>query len=99
MAQSAVDGLRVSDIGGHRLRDGGWFRKGLVFRISGGLVGPAEIEHLDAIGLRVLVDLRGETEDQSALVDWAAVPGSATTTSRSPSATPPTSPPSSTSTA
>lgn len=71
MAPSAVDGLRVSDIGGHRLADGRWFRTGLVFRISGGLVGPAELAHLDAIGLRVLVDLRGEEEDRRALEQWA----------------------------
>ena len=71
MAQSAVDGLRVSDIGGLPLRDGQWFRSGLVFRISGGMVGPAELAHLDAIGLRVLVDLRGPDEDRSALEDWA----------------------------
>jgi len=71
LAQSAVDGLRVSDIGGHRLQDGRWFRSGLVFRISGGMVGAAEFDHLDAIGLRVLVDLRGEDEDRHALEDWA----------------------------
>ena len=72
MAQPAVDGLRVSDIGGHPLKDGGWFRSGLVFRISGGMIGPAEIAHLDEIGLRVLVDLRGEHEDRGVLVDWAS---------------------------
>ena len=72
MAQSAVDGLRVSDIGGHPLRDGGWFRSGLVFRISGGMIGPAEIAHLDSLDLRVLIDLRGGEEDRSRLVDWAA---------------------------
>ena len=71
MAQSAVDGLRVSDIGGHRLADGRWFRSGLVFRISGGMVGAAELAHLDTIGLRLLVDLRGEDEDRQALEDWA----------------------------
>ena len=71
MAQPAVDGLRVSDIGGHPLSDGRWFRSGLVFRISGGLVGAPEIAHLDAIGLRVVVDLRGHDEDRSALVNWA----------------------------
>jgi len=72
VAQSAVDGLRVADIGGHPLRGGGWFRSGLVFRISGGMVRPAEIDHLDSLGLRVLVDLRAEDEDRSRLVDWAA---------------------------
>src|SRR5581483_5886420 len=72
VAQSAVDGLRVSDIGGHPLRDGGWFRSGLVFRISGGMIGPAEIAHLDSLHLRVLIDLRGGEEDRSRLVDWAA---------------------------
>jgi protein-tyrosine phosphatase len=71
VAQPAVDGLRVSDIGGHPLRDGGWFRSGLVFRISGALVGAPEIAHLGTLGLRVLVDLRGGSEDRSLLVDWA----------------------------
>ena len=70
MAQPAVDGLRVSDIGGHPLKDGGWFRSGLVFRISGGMIGPAEITHLEGIGLRVLVDLRGQHEDRRALEEW-----------------------------
>jgi protein-tyrosine phosphatase len=72
VAQPAVDGLRVSDIGGHPLQGGGRFRSGLVFRISGGLVGPAEIAHLDTLGLRVLVDLRADDEDRSRLVEWAA---------------------------
>jgi protein-tyrosine phosphatase len=72
LAPSAVDGLRVSDIGGHRLSDGRWFRTGLVFRISGGMVGAAELAHLDTLGLRVLVDLRGADEDRRALEDWAA---------------------------
>jgi protein-tyrosine phosphatase len=71
VAQSAVDGLRVSDIGGHRLKDGRWFPSGLVFRISGGMVGPAELAHLDAIGLRVLVDLRAPDENRQALEEWA----------------------------
>jgi protein-tyrosine phosphatase len=71
VAQPAVDGLRVSDIGGHPLKDGRWFRSGLVFRISGGMIGAPEIAHLDTIGLRVLVDLRGADEDRSALADWA----------------------------
>ena len=71
MTRSAVDGLRVSDIGGHRLKDGRWFRSGLVFRISGGMVGPADLAHLDAIGLRLLVDLRAPNENRQALEDWA----------------------------
>lgn len=71
MAQPAVDGLRVSDIGGHPLKDGRWFRSGLVFRISGGMIGAPEIAHLDTLDLRVLVDLRGHDEDRSALEDWA----------------------------
>jgi protein-tyrosine phosphatase len=71
VAQPAVDGLRVSDIGGHPLAGGGWFRSGLVFRISGGMVGPAEIAHLEDIGLRVLVDLRGQSEDRRVLEEWA----------------------------
>jgi protein-tyrosine phosphatase len=75
VAQPAVDGLRVSDIGGHPLTGGGWFRSGLVFRVSGNMVGPAEIAHLDTLDLRVLVDLRSEVEDRSTLVDWAATRG------------------------
>jgi protein-tyrosine phosphatase len=75
VAQPAVDGLRVSDIGGHPLRDGRWFRSGLVFRVSGNMIGPPEIDHLDTLGLRVLVDLRGSREDRSNLVDWAASRG------------------------
>jgi protein-tyrosine phosphatase len=71
VAQPAVDGLRVSDIGGHPLKEGGWFRSGLVFRISGGMIGAPEIAHLDAIGLRVLVDLRGQSENRSVLEGWA----------------------------
>jgi protein-tyrosine phosphatase len=61
----------VGDIGGHPLAGGGWFRSGLVFRISGGLVGEAELAHLDTLGLRVVVDLRGDNENRSVLVDWA----------------------------
>ena len=75
MTPSAVDGLRVSDIGGHPLKDGGWFRSGLVFRISGGMIGAAEIAQLDAIGLRVLVDLRGQNENRGVLIDWAGSRG------------------------
>jgi protein-tyrosine phosphatase len=75
VAQPAVDGLRVGDIGGHPLKDGGWFRSGLVFRISGGLVGAPEIAHLDTLGLRVVVDLRGGDEDRSTLVDWSGSRG------------------------
>jgi protein-tyrosine phosphatase len=71
LAPPAVDGLRVTDIGGHPLKEGGWFRSGRIFRISGGMIGAPEIAHLDAIGLRVLVDLRGGGEDRSALEDWA----------------------------
>lgn len=71
MAQPAVGGLRVSDIGGHPLRGGGWFRSGLVFRISGGMIGPAEVARLEQIGLRVLVDLRGRGEDRTMLEEWA----------------------------
>jgi protein-tyrosine phosphatase len=71
VAQPAVDGLRVSDIGGHPLKDGGWFRSGLVFRVSGSMVGPPEIAHLDTLDLRVLVDLRSDEENRGTLVDWA----------------------------
>ena len=67
--------LRVRDIGGHRLPDGRWFRRGLVFRISGGILGPEDLRQLDSIGLRTLVDLRGGEEDRATLVDWAGTRG------------------------
>jgi protein-tyrosine phosphatase len=75
VVQPAVDGLRVGDIGGHPLEGGRWFRSGLVFRISGGLVGAAELAHLDTLGLKVLVDMRGGSEDRNTLVGWAASRG------------------------
>jgi hypothetical protein len=63
--------IQVSDIGGHPLKDGGWFRAGLVFRISGGPVRATELAHLETLSLRFVVDLRGANEDRRTLVDWA----------------------------
>lgn len=71
----ASDHLRISDIGGHPVRGGGWFRRGVLFRISGGLLGPAELAHLDSIGLRAVVDLRGGDEHRGPLRDWATAGG------------------------
>jgi hypothetical protein len=56
----------ANDIGGHAVRGGGTLRRGLLFRISGGLAGAAELAGLDDLGLRALVDLRGPDEDRSA---------------------------------
>lgn len=56
----------ASDLGGHAVGGGGTLRRGLLFRISGGLAGAAELAGLDDLGLRVLVDLRGPDEDRSA---------------------------------
>jgi protein-tyrosine phosphatase len=39
------------------------------------MIGPAEIAHLEQIGLRVLVDLRGRSEDRTVLEDWARSSG------------------------
>jgi protein-tyrosine phosphatase len=63
--------MNVKDIGGDRLTGGGRVRTGLLFRISGGLVHEEEFDALDAAGLRVLIDLRGEHEDRTALEGWA----------------------------
>lgn len=63
--------MNIKDIGGDALTGGGRVAKGLLFRISGGLVQDEDFDGLDAAGLRLLIDLRGEHEDRSALVGWA----------------------------
>jgi protein-tyrosine phosphatase len=63
--------MQVSDIGGHPLKDDGWFRAALVFRISGALLHAAELAHLETLNLRVVVDLRGANENRRTLIDWA----------------------------
>lgn len=68
-------GLAVADIGGLPLAGGGRLRRGLLYRISGALVGPADLAHLRAFGLRCVVDLRGAGEDRTALTRWAADDG------------------------
>ena len=65
-------GLAVADIGGLSLAGGGRLRRGLLYRISGALVGPADLAHLQSYGLRLVVDLRGAAEDRSKLSRWAA---------------------------
>jgi protein-tyrosine phosphatase len=62
----------VADIGGLAVAGGGRLRRGLLYRISGALVGPADLAHLQALGLRLVVDLRGSAEDRSTLSRWAA---------------------------
>lgn len=46
-------------------------RERAVFRISGDLVGVAELAELEATGLRTVIDLRGGREDRSAIERWA----------------------------
>jgi protein-tyrosine phosphatase len=67
--------IRAHDIGGHRLRDGGWFRQRLAFRISGSLVESPEFQELDGLGLQMLIDLRGDGEDRAGLANWARSTG------------------------
>ena len=62
----------MADIGGLSLAGGGRLRRGLLYRISGALVGPADLAHLQSFGLRLVVDLRGAAEDRSKLSRWAA---------------------------
>ena len=54
---------------------GGRFRRGLLFRVSGALVGVRDLTHLGGLGLRTLFDLRGEVEDREQLSSWAAGEG------------------------
>lgn len=71
----ASEQVQFSDIGGHPVRDGGWFRRGLLFRISGVLLGADDLARLDSFGLRAVVDLRGGDEDRGPLRDWATARG------------------------
>lgn len=68
-------GLAVGDIGGLPVAGGGRLRRGLLYRISGALVGPADLAHLRTFGLRCVVDLRGMGEDRTRLTHWAADDG------------------------
>ncbi len=68
-------GLAVADIGGRPVAGGGRFRRGLLYRVSGALVGPNDLAHLGGLGLRRLFDLRGEVEDREKLARWAAEGG------------------------
>lgn len=65
-------GLAVADIGGLPVAGGGRLRRGLLYRISGALVGPDDLAHLQSFGLRLVVDLRGMAEDRGTLSRWAA---------------------------
>lgn len=55
--------------------DGGRIRAGRIFRVSGGLMSADELDALEAAGLRRVVDLRGEDEDRSVLMEWAGKRG------------------------
>jgi protein tyrosine/serine phosphatase len=65
-------GLAVADIGGLPLSGGGRLRRGLLYRISGALLGPEDLAHLRTFGLRLVIDLRGSAEDRRKLTRWAA---------------------------
>ena len=71
---SPASGLAVADIGGLRVA-GGRLRRGLLYRISGALVGPDDLAHLQSFGLHLIIDLRGSAEDRSKLIRWAADDG------------------------
>jgi protein-tyrosine phosphatase len=55
------------DIGGRPVAGGGHFRRGLVYRFSADFLGTEELDHFGDLGLRLIVDLRGETEDRTYL--------------------------------
>jgi protein-tyrosine phosphatase len=64
----------VADIGGLPVA-GGRLRRGLLYRISGALVGPDYLAHLQRFGLHLIIDLRGSAEDRSRLIRWAGESG------------------------
>ena len=68
--ESVGERLSVNDLGGLPV-PGGRLREGVLFRISGGLVGTEDTRRLDQAGLRLLVDLRSPEEDRSVLVEYA----------------------------
>jgi protein-tyrosine phosphatase len=61
----------VADIGGRPVARGGRFRRGLLYRVPVVLTGPDDLAHLGGLGLRLLVDLRGEAEERAQLAAWA----------------------------
>jgi protein-tyrosine phosphatase len=65
----------ITDVGGIAAANGTFIRTNTVFRLSGGLAGPDELATLRAARLRCVVDLRGDTEDRTAVRDWAAANG------------------------
>lgn len=65
-------GLVVADIGGRPVAGGGRFRRGVLYRVCVALAGPEDFAHLGGLGLRLLVDLRGEAEEREQLAGWAA---------------------------
>jgi len=68
------DASVVHDVGGLAV-PGGHVRPGLLFRFSGALLGPADLDALTHHGVRLVVDLRGDDEDRDPLLRWAATHG------------------------
>lgn len=48
---------------------------GVIYRVAGGLLGPADLERLRVAGVRTYVDLRGVSEDRSSIRAWATDAG------------------------
>ena len=61
----------VHDAGGLAV-PGGYVRPGMLFRFSGALLGPADLDALAHHGVRLVVDLRGDGEERDPLARWAA---------------------------
>jgi protein-tyrosine phosphatase len=47
-------------------------RTGLVMRVSGALTSSDELDRLDVLGVRVLIDLRGQVEERGDVMRWAS---------------------------
>jgi len=65
----------IVDAGGLPAAGGRRVRTGLVFRVRGGITRPEDLHQLDAAGLRLVIDLRGEGEPRSVVERWCTERG------------------------
>jgi protein-tyrosine phosphatase len=64
--------VRFEDVGGQRVVTGGLVVLGSVYRIGGSLVSDDDLDVLDTLTLRTIIDLRGSGEDRSVMQGFAA---------------------------
>jgi protein-tyrosine phosphatase len=61
----------IIDAGNVPAADGKRIQSGKIYRLSGGLAKSGELQALEEIGLKRVVDLRGTDEDRSVIKNWA----------------------------